>query len=156
MKRITYSIFLTTLILSNVGIFPIPPQAIAQTQENGDLFYLYKGQRIPLNQRQDAIAVSFKQLGKTRNISAPPLYLQLQRDLQSGIRSTTPPKVTPLGENYALVNLPKDIQNAETAVQQRIQQQPYVQTTLPVLTRNQHQEIIDLHLDCHLTNLPNY
>ena len=144
MKRITSSIFLTTLILSSGGIFPIPPQAIAQTQENGDLFYLYKGQRIPLNQRQDAIAVSFKQLGKTRNISAPPLYLQLQRDLQSGIRSTTPPKVTPLGENYALVNLPKDIQNAETALQQRIQQQPYVQNTLPVLTRNQHQEIIVL------------
>ena len=144
MKRITSSIFLATLILSSMGIFPIPPQAIAQTQENGDLFYLYKGQRIPLNQRQDAIAVSFKQLGRTRNISAPPLYLQLQRDLQSGIRSTTPPKVTPLGENYALVNLPKDIQNAETALQQRIQQQPYVQNTLPVLTRNQHQEIIVL------------
>ncbi|MDM3856549.1 MAG: S8 family serine peptidase [Aphanizomenon gracile PMC649.10] len=142
MKRITSSIFLATLILSNVGIFPIPPQAIAQTQENGDLFYLYKGQRIPLNQRQDAIAVSFKQLGRTRSLSAPPLYLQLQQDLQSGIRSTTPPKVTPLGENYALVNLPKDIQNAEVVLQQRIQQQPYVQTTLPVLTRNEHQEII--------------
>ena len=156
MKRITSSIFLTTFILSSMGIFPIPPQAIAQTQENGDLFYLYKGQRILLNQRQDAIAVSFKQLGRTRNISAPPLYLQLQRDLQSGIRSTTPPKVTPLGENYALVNLPKDIQNAEAILQQRIQQQPYVQTTLPVLTRNEHQEIIVLHLDCHLTNLPNY
>jgi hypothetical protein len=59
MKRITSSIFLTTFILSSMGIFPIPPQAIAQTQENGDLFYLYKGQRILLNQRQDAIAVSF-------------------------------------------------------------------------------------------------
>jgi subtilisin family serine protease len=142
MKRITSSIFLTTFILSSMGIFPIPPQAIAQTQENGDLFYLYKGQRILLNQRQDAIAVSFKQLGRTRSLSAPPLYLQLQGDLQRGIRSTTPPQVTPLGENYALVNLPKDIQNAEAILQQRIQQQPYVQTTLPVLTRNEHQEII--------------
>jgi subtilisin family serine protease len=150
MKRITSSIkssiclttFITTFILSSVDIFPIPPQAMAQTQENGDLFYLYKGQRILLNQRQDAIAVSFKQLSRTRSLSAPPLYLQLQQDLQSGIRSTTPPQVTPLGENYALVNLPKDIQNAEVVLQQRIQQQPYVQTTLPVLTRNEHQEII--------------
>ncbi len=82
MKRITSSILLTTLILSSMGIFP-PPQAIGQTQENNDLFYLYKGQRIPLNQRQDAIAVSFKKVGRTRDLAATPLYLQLQQDISN-------------------------------------------------------------------------
>ncbi len=116
--------------------------AIAQTQENSDLFYLYKGQRISLNQRPDAIAVAFKKVGGTRNLSAQPLYLQLQQALQGGVRGTTPPKVTPLGENYAVVSLPTGIRNS--AFQQRIQQQPYVKTTLPVLSRNQRTEVIVL------------
>lgn len=146
MKRISSGILLTSFIWSGLGMFSIPPEvtAVAQTPENGDLFYLYQGQRIPLNQRQDAIAVSFKKVGRTREFGAPPLYLQLQKDLQGGIRAVTPPKVTPLGENYALVSLPQDIRNAGTVVQDRIQQQPYVQATLPVLSRSQRQEIIVL------------
>ncbi|WP_341526337.1 S8 family serine peptidase [Nostoc sp. UHCC 0302] len=141
MKRsITSGILLTGFVWSSLGLFSIPPQvtAIAQTQENGNLFYLYKGQRIPLNQRQDAIAVAFKKVA-TRRLGGQPLYLQLQQALQGGIRGTNPPKVSPLGENYALVSLPK---GTGEALQQRIQQQPYVQTTLPVLSRSQRQEII--------------
>ncbi|MBD2519826.1 S8 family serine peptidase [Nostoc sp. FACHB-973] len=140
MKRITSGILLTGFVWSGLGIFSLPPQitAVAQTQEDGDLFYLYKGQRISLNQRQDTIAVAFKKVA-TRNLAAPPLYLQLQQDLQSSIRTTTPPRVSPLGENYAVVSLPTGTRDA---VQQNIQQQPYVQTTLPVLSRSQRQEII--------------
>lgn len=142
MKRITSGILLAICLGSGLGMFSTLPQksAIAQTQNDGDLFYIYQGQRIPLNQRQDAIAVSFKKT-RTRDVNAPPLYLQLQQDLQIGIRFTTPPKVSPLGENYAVVNLPT---GTSEALQQRIQQQPYVQTTLPVLSRSQSQEVIVL------------
>lgn len=58
MKRFTTCIILTGFIWSGLGVFSLPKQksAIAQTQENGDLFYTYRGQRISLNQRQDAIA----------------------------------------------------------------------------------------------------
>jgi serine protease len=107
MKRITSGILLTGFVWSSLGIFSRPPQvtAVAQTQKDGNLFYLYKGQRIPLNQRQDTIAVAFKKVA-TRNLAAPPLYLQLQQDLQSSIRTTTPPRVSPLGNNYAVVSLP--------------------------------------------------
>ena len=113
---------------------------------HSDLFYLYQGQRIPLNQRQDAIAVSFKKVGRTRGLVADlPLYLQLQQDLRNGSRDIIgSPKVSPLGENYALVNLPKGTRDIGNNIQQSIQKQPYVQATLPVLTRSQHQEIIVL------------
>jgi serine protease len=140
MKRITSGILLTGFIWSGLGIFSLLPQvsAVAQTQEDGNLFYLYKGQRIPLNQRQDTIAVAFKKVA-TRDPAATPLYLKLQKDLQGSIRAITPPRVSPLGENYAVVSLPMGTRDI---VQQNIQQQAYVQTTLPVLSRSQRQEII--------------
>lgn len=140
MKRITSGILLTGFVWSGLGMFSLPPQvtAVAQTQEDGDLFYLYKGQRIPLNQRQDTIAVAFKKVA-TRDLAATPLYLQLQKDLQGSTRAITPPRVSPLGENYAVVSLPTGTRDI---VQQNIQQQAYVQTTLPVLSRSQRQEII--------------
>jgi serine protease len=142
MKRITSGFLLTGFIWSGLGMFSVPTQvtAIAQPQENDGLFYLYKGQRIPLNQREDAIAVSFKK-SRTRNPSAPPLYLQLQQDLQSGLRTTTPPRVSPLGENYAVVTIPKDL---PVNLQQRIQKQTYVENTLPVLSRQATKEVIVL------------
>ena len=137
MKRITSGILLTDFVWSGLGMFSLLPQvsAVAQTQEDGDLFYLYKGQRIPLNQRQDTIAVAFKKVA-ARDLAATPLYLQLQKDLQGSIRAITPPRVSPLGENYAVVSLPTGTRDI---VQQNIQQQPYVQTTLPVLSRSQRQ-----------------
>ena len=142
MKRITAGILLTACLWSDLGMFSIRPQvtAVAQTQEDSNLFYLYKGQRIPLNQRQDAIAVTFKKVS-TRNPAAQPLYLQLQESLQGSVRAGSGPKVSPLGENYAVVNLPAGTLNA---LQQRIQQQPYVENTLPVLTRQQTKEVIVL------------
>ncbi|TVP59082.1 MAG: peptidase S8/S53 subtilisin kexin sedolisin [Nodularia sp. (in: Bacteria)] len=144
MKRITTCIVLTGFIWSGLGVFSMPKRisAIAQVQENGDLFYLYKGERIPLNQRQDAIAVSFKDLPPTRSLTAAtPLYLQLQQDIQRNVRLTTPAIVNPLGENYAVVTVPRESGNV---VQQSIQQQPYVQTTLPVLSRSDEQDVIVL------------
>ncbi|MDF5718990.1 MAG: hypothetical protein PUP91_00575 [Rhizonema sp. PD37] len=144
MKRI-FGILLASSIWSLSGIsLPTNTLAIAQTQENSDLFYLYKGQRISLNQRADAIAVAFKKVPATRNLAAQPLYLQLQQALQGGVRGITPPKVSPLGENFAVVSLPTGTRDVGSAFQKRIQQQPYVQTTLPVLSRSQRQETIVL------------
>lgn len=142
MKRITSGLLLAVCLGSGLGMFSTLPQvtAVAQAQSDSDLFYIYQGKRIPLNQRQDAIAVSFKKT-RTRDINAAPLYLQLQQDLQRGSRDLTPPKVSPLGENYAVVNLPA---GTSQALQQKIQQQSYVQTTLPVLSRSQSQEVIIL------------
>ncbi|BBD63375.1 peptidase S8/S53 (plasmid) [Nostoc sp. HK-01] len=142
MKRITCGILLTGCLWSGLGMFSISPQvtAVAQTQEDSNLFYLYKRQRIPLNQRQDVIAVTFKKVS-TRSPAAQPLYLQLQESLQGSVRGGSGPKVSPLGENYAVVNLPAGTLNA---LQQRIQQQPYVENTLPILTRQQTKEVIVL------------
>jgi serine protease len=144
MKRI-FSILLAAGIWS-LNSVPLVTNmiAIAQTQDNSDLFYLYKGQRIPLNQRPDAIAVAFKKVGGTRDFAAQPLYLQLQQALQGGTRGTTPPKVSPLGANYALVSLPSGVRDVGNAFVSKIQQQPYVQTTLPVLSRSERQEVIVL------------
>jgi len=77
MKRI-FCILLAGSILSLSDI-PLPTNtpAIAQTQEKSDLFYLYKGQRIPLNQRPDAIAVAFKKVGATRDRGADIINLSL-------------------------------------------------------------------------------
>ncbi len=137
-------IFLASTIWALTSIFSLPLNTIAsaqpaQTVNNNELFYIYKGQRIPLNQRQDAIAVSFK--NNTR--STTPLYLQLEADLQGGTRSLTPQvAVSPLGGNYAVVTLPTGVRDG--AIQRKIQQQPYVEASLPVLTRSQSQETIVL------------
>jgi len=158
MKRI-FCILLTGTIWS-LGDIPLPTNmpAIAQTQENRNLFYLYKGKHISLNQRQDMIAVAFKKVGVTRGHAEQPLYLQLQQALQSRVRGTTDskdtPNVSPLGERYALVSLPTGTQVVGSAFQERIQQQPYVQTTLPVLSRSQHQEIIVLRNEIIISFAP--
>ncbi len=77
---------------------------------DNQLFYIYKGQRIPLTQRYKKIAVEFKALPKTHSRSVNPLYLQLEKDLQTGTRtrsrSNSQVQVQPLGGSYAVVTLP--------------------------------------------------
>jgi len=119
---------------------------LAQTNPSNQLFYNYYNRRIPLNQRQDKIAVAFKPGVRARGANLP-LYLQLQQDLQaSATRGEKPPKVevTPLGERYALVTLPPATRGANNQVQQLLLKQAYVETTLPVLTRQNTQEEIVL------------
>lgn len=85
--------------------------------------------------------------------SSAPLYLQLQQDLQQEDRVEEPRlnargsvrgertrasqlqvEVSPLSEEYALVNL---LSGTRREAQQRIEAQPYVDTTLPVLKQSQ-------------------
>ena len=144
-QRFFSGILLTGYILGAGTVSPLllPTSATAQTQESEQLYYTYFDQKIPLTVRSDAIAVAFKPVGRTRGRSTQPLYLQLQQDLQKGVgtRGSTRAgklnvEVSPLGQNYALVNLPSGTRSSPVAVQQQIQQQPYVETTLPVLSRS--------------------
>ena len=144
-QRFFSGILLTGYILGVGSVSPLllPTSATAQTQESEQLYYTYFDQKIPLTVRSDAIAVAFKPVGRTRGRSTQPLYLQLQQDLQKGVgtRGSTRAgklnvEVSPLGQNYALVNLPSGTRSSPVAVQQQIQQQPYVETTLPVLSRS--------------------
>ncbi|MDX2229907.1 MAG: S8 family serine peptidase [Leptolyngbyaceae cyanobacterium bins.349] len=107
------------------------------------LFYTYKGQKIPLDVRSDVIAVSFKPVGGTRG-EMQPLYLQLQQALQPGTRGIdSGVDVEPLGESYAIVKFPTT-RGMSNTVEQQAQKQPFVQETLPVLTRSDRQETIIL------------
>ena len=128
------------------------PAQAASTNES-DLFYTFYGQKIPLTLKQDTIAVTFKSSGGTRSLNARPLYQELQDALngESHTRSvaSTPPlqaEVKPLGDHRALIQLTAQTRSSD--VLQRIQQQSYVDNTLPVLTRStansQHSESIVL------------
>lgn len=144
---ITASLF---VLSSFVRLMPLS----AQTSGTSELYYFAFDRKIPLSVREDAIAVSFKPTRPTRggatrssageSFRDTPLYLQLQQDLQTEERTrsgaTRGPAsrrsrfsvvVNPLGKNYALVNV---LSGTAIEAQERIEAQPYVQTTLPVLT----------------------
>ena len=152
-KRAVSGILLASSILALTNIFPFTANikfnssAIAQTTEtDNQLFYIYQGKQIPLTQQKDAIAVEFKTLPKTRSTSANPLYLQLEKDLQTGTRTrgggdNSQLQVQPLGENYAVVTLPN---NSSTDIKNKIQNQSYVKAALPVLSRADSQDTIVL------------
>ncbi|BAZ42614.1 peptidase S8/S53 [Calothrix sp. NIES-4101] len=153
-KFVVSSILFASTILAVTNIFPltainrqINSTAVAQTTESNknELFYIYKGQRVPLTQQQDAIAVEFKAVANTRSRASNPLYLQLEQDLQTGTRTrggeSSQVQVKPLGGNYAVVALPKV--NAD-AIKNKIQNQTYVKAALPVLSRANSQDTIVL------------
>lgn len=164
-KRTVSGILLASSILAFTNILPFttnirfnsPASAqTTQTETDNQLFYIYKGKRIPLTQQKDAIAVEFKTLPKTRTRSVNPLYLQLEKDLQTGTRtrsrSNSQVQVQPLGESYAVVTLPG---NSSTNFQKKIQNQSYVKTALPVLSRPQSQDTIVLPNEIVLSFKPN-
>ncbi len=158
-KSTVSKIILTSSILALTNIFPFAVNhyrsntiVSAQTAEsnNNQLFYIYKGQRIPLTQQKDTIAVEFQALPKTRTRGASlnPLYLQLQKDLQTptgtrtrGGAAKSQVQVKPLGENYAVVTLPS---SRADFIKNKIQNQSYVKSALPVLSRANSQDTIIL------------
>ncbi len=154
MRRPLTSLCLTSLIAltSPISAFypiPTPPvQAATPTDANSDLYYTFYGKKIPLALKPNTIAVSFKSTGGTRDLNARPLHLQLQDALQGtqgnsssrGLNRRPPTlsaEVKPLGDNYALIQLPAGEGDRNfNAVSDRIKQQSYVETTLPVLARS--------------------
>lgn len=141
MKRLISSITIASYLLGigSFAILSLQRQVTAQVQKSDELYYTFYGQKIPLSVRQDTVAVAFKPV-RTRGKA---LFQQLQDDLRSGgggVRDIGQGtglnvEVNPLGDNFALVKLPTSSRNSVTNLQQQIQKQPYVQETLPVLTR---------------------
>ncbi|AKG20680.1 S8 family peptidase [Calothrix sp. 336/3] len=157
------SILLASTMLAVTSIFPLTAinrqfksTAAAQTPEsqNNQLFYLYQGKPVPLTQQKDAIAVEFKPVSNARNRGANPLYLQLEQDLAkgAGTRGGSQIQVKPLGGNYAVVALPAV--NAD-AIRQKIKNQSYVKTSLPVLSRASSQDTIILPNEIIVSFQPN-
>lgn len=157
MKRFLSSVCLTGYLLATASLTyaqtskPTSPRRIQLTQPapaSGDLYYTFYGQRIPLVLRQDTIAVAFKPQPKTRGLFRP-LYQQLQQDLQSSTSrslNANPSQVVevkPLGDDYALVKLPSGTRSLDSGVMQRVEQQPYVESTLPVLARKEGNQMRD-------------
>ena len=162
-KRIVSGILLASSILAFTNIpftanLKFNSTASAQTTERNDnnLFYIYKGQRIPLTQQTEVVAVEFKDLPKTRSRNPNPLYLQLEKDLQTGTRtrggSNSKVMVQPLGQNYAVVTLPR---NNNANIQKRIENQSYVKAALPVLSRTNSQDTIVLPNEIVINFKPN-
>lgn len=128
-----------TLPHPSMGQFLAPAAAQAQTNRS-DIYYTFYGQRIPLTLRSDRIAVLLAPpaSGARGGVSA---YQQLERALsgRSGGRggdSAPALAVTlrPLGSRYAVIELPGLDAELAAAVQDRLQP-PYVEATLPVLSR---------------------
>ncbi|NEQ71139.1 MAG: S8 family serine peptidase [Symploca sp. SIO2D2] len=151
----SFAVFAGIVLFANFGIGMRKTNAashstvgqITQQEGEGELYYTYFDQKIPLTQQTNAIAVEFKPAPRasTRSLSAPqPLHLQLQQELQRGsagtrsLNSTAGLKVevSPLGENYALVNVLGSSRGASVNVAEQIKQKSYVETTLPVLSRS--------------------
>jgi serine protease len=153
-KRAVSSILLASTILAVTNIFPLTAInrqshstvfALTTKLNDNQLFYIYKGQRVPLTQQQDAIAVEFKPVANTRSGNNNPLYLQLEQDLKIGAGTrgggASQVQVKPLGGNYAVVALPAT--NTD-AIKNKIQNQSYVKASLPVLSRTNQQDTIIL------------
>jgi hypothetical protein len=95
------------LALSELLFAPRFAMTIAQSTPP-QLYYLYQGEQVPLDLRQDAIAVE----SSARERSGEPFYLRLRQQLQPegptrGDGSTNPPgmEINPLGETTAMVTL---------------------------------------------------
>lgn len=138
------SITTTIVSLSAVaGISNLPSTlpATAQSQAEETLFYTYSNKRISLTKQENTIGVAFKtstQLGESK---LP--HLQLQQDLQLSTRLRRQNiQVYPLGLRYALVRVNPGTRNNTKALQEKIQQQNYVDSTLPVVSRQGHEEEI--------------
>jgi serine protease len=155
--RAVSSIVIAGTILAVTNIFPLTAiyhrfssTASAQPTESNknQLFYLYKGQPVPLAEQKDVVAVEFKAVTNTRSRGAAnPLYLQLEQDLQAGAGTrsvgggNSQVQVKPLGGNYAVVSLPSG--NTEL-IRNKIQNQSYVKASLPVLSRTNQEDTIIL------------
>lgn len=143
MRRVLSGLLLSAVVLALPLVHQGPElprvgawAAGAQTED--DIYYTFYGQRVPLTLRQDQVAVvldpqiSAAQGGGTA-------FQRLQRDLsgqgsRSGTNAPLDVTVRPLGDRYAVVQLAESTPALTAAVQERLQQ-PYVQDTLPVLSR---------------------
>lgn len=148
-----FGLFLLGLFfaVSEIVFVPLFSMGMAQVPSGNDadaLYYLYQGEPIPLEVRQDALAVESNDDARERG--GEPLYLRLRRELtpeadRDRSSSSNPPgiEVNQLDDNIALVDLSSQSPQSLEDVQQTIQQDE-TNTVLPVLTRSGGQETIVL------------
>jgi serine protease len=134
---------LTSSLGLSLGI--LLTQASAQESRKSELSYRFFNQQINLVERPDQRAVQLKPTANTRGVK--PAFIRLQEALAgapAGSRDPNPQaslgvEVRPLGNNFALLQLPATRgRGFEDNLTQRLQQE-FVQTTLPVLQRQEGQ-----------------
>lgn len=142
MKRLLFGILLTSGLWVLIGNLHSRAETsiVKQSEIQEELFYSYYGKKILLKQRNDVIAVAFKPEA-TRNTFLP-LYLKLQQDFRGNVNGSDI-EVEPLGKHYALMKMPSN-NSKSTIMQLRLSQKAYVDTTLPVVSRQKHSEQIIL------------
>ncbi|MEO1145550.1 MAG: S8 family serine peptidase [Cyanobacteria bacterium J06638_22] len=151
--RLASSVMVSGCLAGAIALLPtaitfssIAHAQMADTQPTDDLYYTFYGRQIPLRSRPDIVAVQFRPTSGSRSRGALPQYLQLQDDLQTGMSSGTrgdgrleepaegiEVNVEPLGDRFALVT-PTDAGRSTDDIRQRVQDQNYVEDTLPVLS----------------------
>ena len=142
--KLSISALLLASLLA-LGTAPAQAAGISVAASRG-LYYRFQGQRIPLQVRDDAIAVAFTPQAKTRSGNNTPLYQQLQTSLNSGTRGAEKLQVSPMGQNFAIIATPANVRGDSQALQNRIEQQPIVAAALPVLSsRSDRSDIIVLN-----------
>ena len=109
-------------------------------QKTTQLEYEFLGQKIPLTVKKDTTAVLFKPQKIDRSSGSDLYSIQLQEALADTTRNTngssereSQVEITPIGQNYALVQLAVEDEDI-SVIEANIQQQEYVQEVLPVLT----------------------
>ncbi|MGD1910597.1 MAG: S8 family serine peptidase [Rivularia sp. (in: cyanobacteria)] len=142
MKRLLSGILLTSGLWVLTGVYHLRAETLIlkQSEEQSELFYTYDGQKIPLKQRNDIIAVAFKPQATQSN--SLPLYLKLQEDFRRN-QNALKLEVEPLGKHHALMKLGSDRDNS-AIMHLRLNQKAYVDGTLPVLSRREYTEEIIL------------
>jgi serine protease len=134
---------LTGCLSGVVALTSMPWVTLAQEAQAQTLAYDFYGRSIPLTIRQDVVAVDLKDTGNRRGGAALP-YLQLRQALQGGTRgdASLNVDVQPLGKQYAVVSVPTGSRSSAADIKQRVERLPYVQGTLPVLSRSDRKETI--------------
>ncbi len=139
MKKTAVGLFLAASLGMIGAMERFSPSVIAQT-DSTTLNYQVGDQRIPLEVRDDVVAVQFK---RTRSGQAQP-FDRLQKDLQGSFRGGAV-TVKPVLQTYALVSLPRGTRGSTSIAQTirtRIEGLDYVEDTIPVLSRRDADEAI--------------
>ncbi|HBK66765.1 MAG TPA: hypothetical protein DD000_25545, partial [Cyanobacteria bacterium UBA11166] len=144
MKYISSQICLAILACVAVVIAHgvLPSLVTAAIPGSGELFYMYFQDQIPLELRDDAIAVSPK---LPRNPTDTPFYLQIREDLQEGNHrcSDLELNVKPVrGKDFALVSLVFPTLSRLERLRQCLDARKDVAEIFPILKRRNRDELI--------------
>lgn len=139
-SQICLAILVCVAVILAHGV--LPSLVTAQTPASGELFYMYFQDRIPLELRDDAIAVSPK---LPKNPTETPFSLQLREDLQEGNHrcSDLELNVKPVRANdFALISLASPTPSRLERLRQCLDARKDVAEILPILKRHNRDELI--------------